>query len=1092
MSMSLSTASASPPPPRTRSSASVSTTHKPKRNKSSSSLHSAGGHHSVHHHVQMPQHVRKSSHASTGATPPRLLTSSGSSSSTKKSHFGAGLAMMTSISSASPQPPSTGTNPVAQAGPSASAAGAASTAAAARTETDTEGWDVSPQDELGDLDTSRASRDPRPSDTVASMQEPERGRSRSRSMDRRAAQSTERHANAQGRDSPLPPGPDGRGGRSEGSHERQRFPAVSQTRQSQPKPEGMQKPERPSEADGSTKASAAPAPASAPAPKMPVKEKHSRATFDIADDEDDDDDAEEEERQGRKFGQDRAIEAPVSEAAPPMINSSVDKAAAAPPPVQSPTSPELRATKEVPTRPPMHNKSSSNLSAHTVRPKRNKSSLSLHHAHHGPGHHNVQFVGAAKKRSGSSSGKAKPAFGFGMTTLPAEDSHDRRGSGSSSTKEAGSSNRPGIDRRGSSTSTLVNDNVDDRSALGRTDPRGRTDVARTDPEQKASIPVIPPATSRSRPSKKQTATKETQEVAGSQSSASGWESATNSPFAIAKTLPSTSYRPEAVSGLAQVMGRGDEVAGIVADGQDDDSADEGAKESRKVDVAPMSPPLTTSRPSTSLLPIQSPSRSLSQPRRSSRQPSASSQAPSAPATNTIAFPTSSGEPPSPPRVHPRPAAANIRKGSNASLMSNASARSVALSFAGRMGPPAPMFRRTGTATAPALVDRGHVGAELIGTDTPVGSYDSRRRTIGGTNASMPAGRQMMSHARTDSINSVRSLRTTAETSPQARRTAPGDGRQSADGGRRSIGPRTSSEYASSGSTALAALGSIASQAGSTRPPPTPDGSGGTFRRSASGYFSSALRGLTGLQALTPPLSPSASSRGGPMAGYGASTASSSQHPASTIAKNKSRSSPSPAHFIQPIVSKFVETPPPATSVFLSRSPAQVNAMESAAAAKRSQSSASLNGMGAMSRTQQKAFLARDAPYFASGVGGNTPSSAHGKNTSAVDATFWALAPQIPSGASHPPTAASTRSMVPANSSSTALASAEMQNWARRFIVEAERIERQYRAVEKWRDPLGESLERVWAKRANGHTSAGTLSSTMVANPSNGVMRGEGV
>ena len=31
-----------------------------------------------------------------------------------------------------------------------------------------------------------------------------------------------------------------------------------------------------------------------------------------------------------------------------------------------------------------------------------------------------------------------------------------------------------------------------------------------------------------------------------------------------------------------------------------------------------------------------------------------------------------------------------------------------------------------------------------------------------------------------------------------------------------------------------------------------------------------------------------------------------------------------------------------------------------------------------------------------------------------------------------------------------------------FVKEAERIERQYRAVEKWRDPLGESLERVLA------------------------------
>ncbi|SCZ88319.1 BZ3500_MvSof-1268-A1-R1_Chr10-2g02917 [Microbotryum saponariae] len=950
MSMSVSTASASPPT-RTKSSASVSTTHKPKRNKSSSSLHSAGGHHSIHHHVQMPQHVRKSSHESTGVTRPRLTSSGSSSTSAKKAHFGAGLGMMTSISNAPSQP---ATNAVAQAGPSARATGAASSQAA-HTETatevqpHTEELDASPQDELGDLDDSRASRDQRPSDPVASTQEPERGRSRSRSMDRRAAQSTERHhANAQGRDRTLPPGPGGRGDRSDGSPKRQRAPAVSQTRQAQPPAKKMEKSENPSDAVGANQTPAAPVPTPAPAlapsttptPTVQVKEKHSRAKFDFADDEDDGDDDEEEERQGRKFDYERATETSAV-AAPRATTSTVEKAAAAPPPLESPPSPELQATKEVPTRPPMHTKSSSNLSTHTVRPKRNKSSSSLHYAHHGPGHHNVQFAGAAKKRSGSSSGRAKPAFGFGMTTLPAENHDDRRGSDASSTKGAGSSNRPTIDRRGSSTSTLVNDRIDDRSAGGRTDSRERTEVARIEPDPKASTPVLSPSTSRSRPSKKHTATKDTQEVAGSQSSASGWESATNSPFAIAKTLPSTSYRPEAVSGLAQVMGRGDEVAGIVADGDDDESADEGAKESRKVDVAPMSPP-ATGRPTATEPTTQSPPRSTSQPGpSSSRQPSGSFKAPPAPATNTIAFPSSSGEPPSPPRVHARPAAANVRKGSNASLMSNASARSVALSFAGRMGPPGPMFRRSGTATAPALVDRGHVGAELIGTDTPVGSFDSRRRTSGGRNPSMPAGRQVVSHGRTDSINSVRSLRAAAETSPQTRRPAPADSRQSADGGRRSIGPRTSSEYASSGSTALAALGSIASQAGSTRPPPTPEGSGGTFRRSASGYFSSALRGLTGLQALTPPLSPSASSRGGPMAGYGATTAGSTQHPASTIAKNKSRSTPSPAHFIQPVVSKFVETPPPVPSVLLSRSPAPMNAMDSAAAAKRSQSSASL-------------------------------------------------------------------------------------------------------------------------------------------------------
>jgi hypothetical protein len=39
----------------------------------------------------------------------------------------------------------------------------------------------------------------------------------------------------------------------------------------------------------------------------------------------------------------------------------------------------------------------------------------------------------------------------------------------------------------------------------------------------------------------------------------------------------------------------------------------------------------------------------------------------------------------------------------------------------------------------------------------------------------------------------------------------------------------------------------------------------------------------------------------------------------------------------------------------------------------------------------------------------------------------------------------------------------MQKWAMGLVREAERIERQYRSVGKWRDPLGESLERVLPK-----------------------------
>jgi uncharacterized protein YjcR len=43
----------------------------------------------------------------------------------------------------------------------------------------------------------------------------------------------------------------------------------------------------------------------------------------------------------------------------------------------------------------------------------------------------------------------------------------------------------------------------------------------------------------------------------------------------------------------------------------------------------------------------------------------------------------------------------------------------------------------------------------------------------------------------------------------------------------------------------------------------------------------------------------------------------------------------------------------------------------------------------------------------------------------------------------------------------------MQRWAFGLIKEAERIERQWRCIEKWRDPVGESLERVLHKSGGG-------------------------
>ena len=223
------------------------------------------------------------------------------------------------------------------------------------------------------------------------------------------------------------------------------------------------------------------------------------------------------------------------------------------------------------------------------------------------------------------------------------------------------------------------------------------------------------------------------------------------------------------------------------------------------------------------------------------------------------------------------------------------------------------------------------------------------------------------------MTSVRSLRSVAESAPPRRSATMG-----VDNGRDIAARLRAAKLASSeSSTALSALANLGVASRGSSP----------ATKRTSGYFSS-LRNLASLPSFSPPLSPSAT------------------RPAPTAAqKGKARASP-PARPQSYLISRFVEPPPPAdASHTLSVSPP-------AHLAGRTLSSANL----ALSRTQQKALLARDAPYYEFSP---TKMSRQGSE-------------QQP----------------------------RMQSTG--FVKEAERIERQYRAVEKWRDPLGESLERVLA------------------------------
>lgn len=705
----------------------------------------------------------------------------------------------------------------------------------------------------------------------------------------------------------------------------------------------------------------------------------------------------------------------------------------------SPRSPLPSATPHRPssTHGPPRNKSSTTLSSHApTRPKRNKSSSSLS-SHHG--HHGVQFAHHGKKpvhkRTGSTGRKAAIDFGFTSMAEPEEE------------ERAGREERPTAGRRASSTGSVGTVRGKERGSRSRergsrsrerrskSRERGSRESAREE-EVKIS-PMGSPVEEREddeeprgrgRNGLKPLDSNIT--IVGSvnssnQTSGSDWESATDSPQLGDKALPKVGhqYNGEGLSGLAQVMGAGDRVEAIAAEDMKQESRPTtptrttgrakfqlGSIGADYEDLSPRSEELHA-RPSplaaqqTSAPPQQPrqeryPSLGLAQPSTSPTAPPTSglpsnatpprrtngSQAPAG--QSTVPFPTTSfprASPVRPDAYRPR----THRQASNASFVSMASTRS----FHGLMGASSPNFRRTASTAAPQI-DRGTVAlAEL---------------TKDGEGPARPT------HKRKDSMGSIRSLRNVAE-STTGRASTMGVS-EARDLARRL---RLSSGSASEGG-AMGLLGNVAgSQRSSTGPAGTRPGA---VKRSASGYFAS-LRGFAtaNLPGLTPPLSPSA--------------AASSRYPipgatfsSTSVSKGKSRASPTQ---FQPLISKFVEPSSYPDSPQLSASPAATRGPLFS----RQHHSASTASLGAMSRTQQKAILARDAPYWDNGSGPSEVSAGMGSG-------FYS----------------------PASSQGNGKPIGSMQLWAAGLVREAERIDRQYRAVEKWRDPLGESLERVLPPR----------------------------
>lgn len=343
-------------------------------------------------------------------------------------------------------------------------------------------------------------------------------------------------------------------------------------------------------------------------------------------------------------------------------------------------------------------------------------------------------------------------------------------------------------------------------------------------------------------------------------------------------------------------------------------------------------------------------------------------------------------------------------------MSNTSIRSNALSIASRRGPPT--ARRSASGAGPRL-DTQHVAAGEV-------SYNNLPElALSGPHPPPVGSTRGGAHRRADSVGSMRSLRSVAEGSGAGGAGHPRRAATLSTGGRNVSG---SGLTTSGSSSALSMLGQIAGGRDSSP-------LGGPPKRSASGYFSAALRGLANIPNLTPPL---ASSSPVPVSHL---SAHSSLGPGGNKGKGRAAASP---QLVTPIISRFTDDepaprlPPP--------NPSQSARIGAGAPS------------GAMSRTQQKALLARDAPFA----------------SSASELNLAKLGAVGPAGEYYHSLAGAT--------DEGGRAQTTLRDWALALVKDAEWIERQHRATCKWRDPVGESLERVIQRReaageAKGRTVA---------------------
>lgn len=702
------------------------------------------------------------------------------------------------------------------------------------------------------------------------------------------------------------------------------------------------------------------------------------------------------------------------------------------------------------------NKSSSSLASHArSRPKRNKSSSSLAHAHpttttHAHPAHSIQFTHhskPAKKRTTSHNGR-KPfdlAFtavkpGAGEARAEGEGPARREGEGEARSSEEEEEGRVGgqedeeeLEEQAPGSPMPQLEFRRTASSQGLAGHRAKGKMERTFSHDSAATvtvgtpltfgsslrnkPLLPP------PEPPRTVLGSVQSV----NEGSEWESATDSPNPpprkasqgrlgqrqegrdggeVTQTTPSkqrSRSRGKARFEIGRsvsddnVLGTGDRLP-LASPNQHVTQANEGGPAFPFPKAT--TPPKKRKETQQSVgFPTTSPARLPAKAAVTSPAPPPPQSAPpqivhSPPPDQPVPFPTVAQTSP----VHPQDRyRAGGRKASNASIMSTTSVRSNALSMASRRGPPS--TRRSASGAGPRL-DTQHVAAGEV-------SYQHlpELTSAGGSHPPPVTGTRGGAHRRADSVGSMRSLRSVVEAS------GAGHPRRAATlsmGGRNASG----SGLATSGSSsALSMLGQIA---GGRDASPL----GGPPKRSASGYFSAALRGLANIPGLTPPLASSpvpvshmaAHSTLGPAGGN----------------KGKGRAAASP-QLVAPIVSRFTDDEPTPRLPAPATHPSHAGRIGAGAPS------------GAMSRTQQKALLARDAPFA---------SSASELNLAKLSAVG--------------PAKEYYHSL--AGGQASAGAESTLRDWAMALVKDAEWIERQHRATCKWRDPVGESLERVLARR----------------------------